>query len=232
MVVDGHTGVEHSIPVPRIYNDVKQLWGKTKTGYTPTLVVGYGGNWGENFWYMKTNVWEDARLASFVPRRILDPRSRRRVMVPEDEHNHFNNARVVKELYDAGVSVQLGAHGQREGLAAHWELWMFQQGGMTPLEAIRSATLNGAKYIGLDREIGSLEPGKLADLIVLDANPLENVRNTHEVHYTMVNGRLFDAATMNEIGNHPRTRKPFFFQTTGGETWGAAATEAITHDED
>jgi imidazolonepropionase-like amidohydrolase len=232
MVVDGHTGIEHSIPVPAVYDDVLQLWGKTKTGYTPTLVVGYGGNWGENFWYQKTNVWEDARLTSFVPRRILDARSRRRTMVPENEHNHLNNAHIAKKLYDAGVSVQLGAHGQREGLAAHWELWMFNQGGMTPLESIRSATLAGAKYIGLDREVGSLEPGKLADLVVLDGNPLQDIRNTHEVRYTMVNGRLFDAATMNEIGNHPRTRKLFFFQTAGGETWGAAAAEAMTHDED
>ncbi|HUP63051.1 MAG TPA: amidohydrolase family protein [Thermoanaerobaculia bacterium] len=232
MIVDGHTGIEHSIPVGAIYDDVVQLWSKSKTGYTPTLVVGYGGNWGENYWYQKTNVWADPRLTSFVPRRILDARSRRRTMVPEEELNHFSNASIAKKLYDAGVSVQLGAHGQREGLAAHWELWMFQQGGMTPLESIRSSTLSGARYLGLDKEIGSLEPGKLADLIVLDANPLENVRNTHSVRYTIVNGRIFDAATMNETGNHPRTRKPFFFQTVGGETFGAAAAEAMTHDED
>jgi len=232
MVVDGHTGIEHSIPVGAIYDDVLQLWGRTRVGYTPTLIVGYGGNWGENYWYQKTNVWEDERLAQFVPRRILDARSRRRTMVPEDEHNHFNNARIAKELLDAGVSIQLGAHGQRESLGAHWEIWMFQQGGMTPLQALRAATLDGARYLGFDREIGSLEPGKLADLVVLDANPLENIRNTHAVRYTVVNGRIYDAATMNEIGNHPRTRKPFFFQSAGGETWGAATTEAMTHDED
>jgi imidazolonepropionase-like amidohydrolase/Tol biopolymer transport system component len=232
MVVDGHTGVEHSIPVAKIYDDVTQLWAQTKVGYTPTLIVGYGGNWGENYWYQKTNVWEDERLSQFVPRRILDARSRRRTMVPEDELNHFNNARVAKELHDAGVSVQLGAHGQRESLGAHWEIWMFEQGGMTPLQALRAATLDGARYLGFDREIGSLEPGKLADLIVLDANPLENIRNTHAVRYTVVNGRIFDAATMNEIGNHPRTRKPFYFQMPGNETWGSAATEAMTHDED
>jgi imidazolonepropionase-like amidohydrolase/Tol biopolymer transport system component len=232
MVVDGHTGVEHSIPVANIYDDVTQLWGQTKVGYTPTLIVGYGGNWGENYWYQKTNVWEDERLSQFVPRRILDARSRRRTMVPEDELNHFNNARVAKELLDAGVKVQLGAHGQRESLGAHWEIWMFQQGGMTPLQALRAATLDGARYLGFDREIGSLEAGKLADLIVLDANPLDNIRNTHAVRYTVVNGRIFDAATMNEIGNHPRQRKPFFFQMPGNETWGPAATEAMTHDDD
>jgi len=232
MIVDGHTGVEHSIPVGKIYDDVVQLWSHSKTGYTPTLIVGYGGNWGENYWYQKTNVWEDARLSSFVPRRVLDSRSRRRVMVPENEHNHLNNAAIAKRLYDAGVSVQLGAHGQRESLGAHWELWMFNQGGMTPLESLRSATLAGARYLGLDKDIGSLEPGKLADLVVLDANPLENVRNSTSVHYTVVNGRIFDSATMNEIGNHPRTRKPFFFQTPGGETWGAAATAASADDDD
>ncbi len=232
MIVDGHTGIEHSIPVQKIYDDVMQLWSHSKTGYTPTLIVGYGGNWGENYWYQKTNVWEDARLTKFVPRRILDARSRRRVMVPEDEINHLSNARIAKRLYDAGVSVQLGAHGQRESLGAHWELWMFNQGGMTPMESLRSATLAGAKYLGFDKDIGSLEAGKLADLVVLDANPLDNVQNTRTVRYTIVNGRIFDAATMNEIGNHPRTRKPFFFEMPGSETWGAAATAATAHDED
>jgi imidazolonepropionase-like amidohydrolase/Tol biopolymer transport system component len=232
MVVDGHTGVEHSIPVAKIYGDVVQLWSKTRTGYTPTLVVGYGGNWGENYWYQKTDVWADEHLQTFVPRRILDPRSRRRVMVPEDEHNHFENARVANQLHEAGVSIQLGAHGQREGLAAHWEMWMFQQGGMLPHASLRAATLDGARYLGMDRDLGSLETGKLADLIVLDRNPLEDVKNTHSVRYTMVNGRLFDSATMNEIGNHPRTRKPFYFQLPGGETWGPAAAEALAHTDD
>ena len=232
MVVDGHTGIEHSIPVAKIYDDVTQLWGQTKVGYTPTLVVGYGGNWGENYWYQTTNVWANERLATFVPRRILDPRSRRRTIVPEDELGHFNNARATKQLRDAGVSVQLGAHGQREGLAAHWEVWMFEQGGMTAHQALRAGTLAGAQYLGFDREIGSLEPGKLADLIVLDRNPLENIRNTESVRYTVVNGRVFDAATMNEVGNHPRTRKPFFFELPGNETWGPAATEALAHTDD
>lgn len=230
MVVDGHTGVEHSIPVANIYSDVLQLWSKSKTGYTPTLIVGYGGNWGENYWYQKTNVWADDRLTKFVPRRILDARSRRRVMVPEDEENHFNNARVTNELRNAGVSVQLGAHGQREGLGAHWEIW--NQGGATPLQSLRSATLSGAQYLGMDKDIGSLEAGKLADLIVLDKNPLENIMNTHTVHYTVVNGRIFDSATLDELGNHPHKRKPFFFELAGQETWGAAATAAVVHDED
>ncbi len=216
MVVDGHTGIEHSLPVARIYGDVLSLWRQTGTQYTPTLGVAYGGLWGENYWYQKTNVWENERLLAFVPREVIDADSRRRTMAPDDEFNHLNNARICKELTDAGVRVQLGAHGQREGLAAHWELWMFVQGGMTPHEALRAGTLNGAIYLGLDGDIGSLEKGKLADLIVLERNPLESIRDSEHVRYTMVNGRLFDARTMNELGNHPRERMPFFFEREPG----------------
>ncbi|HUF18191.1 MAG TPA: amidohydrolase family protein, partial [Thermoanaerobaculia bacterium] len=212
MVVDGHTGIEHSIPVAHIYDDVVQLWSKSDTFYTPTLVVGYGGLWGENYWYQKTNVWENERLLSFVPREIVDQRSRRRVMAPDDDFNHFDNARIARELHDAGVPVMIGAHGQREGLAAHWETWMMEQGGMTPLEALKTATIYGARYMGMEKDLGSLEPGKLADILVLERNPLENLRNTEHIRYTIVNGRMFDARTMNELGNRPKTREKFFFE--------------------
>jgi imidazolonepropionase-like amidohydrolase/Tol biopolymer transport system component len=231
MVVDGHTGVEHSIPVANAYDDVVQLWSKSHSGYTPTLIVGYGGLWGENYWYAKTNVWEDKRLLTFVPRRVIDSRSRRRTLAPDDEWNHFSNAALAKKLNDAGVSVQLGAHGQREGLGAHWELWMFVQGGMTPLQAIRAATFSGAHYIGMDKDVGSLEPGRLADLLVLDSNPLDNIRNSESIRYTIANGRIFDAMTMNEIGNHPRTRQPFYFELPGNDAAGRA-TMATTDDDE
>ena len=215
MVIDGHTGVEHSIPMAKVYADVVQLWSGTKVGYTPTLIVGYGGIWGENYWYDKTHVWEDERLLSFVPREIIDERSRRRVTAPDEEYTHIRNAEVAKRLSDAGVSVQLGAHGQREGLGAHWELWMFAQGGMTPLEALRSATLRGAQYLGMDKDIGSLEPGKLADLVILSANPLEDIRNSTSIDQVVLNGRVYDGKTMNEAGAKPQKHEPFFWQQPG-----------------
>ncbi|WP_462151215.1 amidohydrolase family protein [Pseudoalteromonas xiamenensis] len=209
MIVDGHTGIEHSIPPAKIYDDIRQLWSQSDVGYTPTLGVAYGGIWGENYWYDKTDVWNHPRLSKFVPKNQLLPRSMRRVKAPEHHYNHFNSARIAAELQDLGVTVNLGAHGQREGLAAHWEIWMFAQGGMTPLEAIRAATIDPAKYIGLDKHIGSLEVGKLADLVVIDGDPLANIRDTDKVEYTMLNGRLFDAATMNEVGKQAREKLYF-----------------------
>ena len=209
MVIDGHTGVEHSIPVANIYDDIEQLWSQSDVGYTPTLGVAYGGIWGENYWYDKTDVWNHPRLSKFVPKNQLLPRSMRRIKSPDHHYNHFNNARVAKELQDLGVLVNLGAHGQREGLAAHWEIWMFAQGGMSPLQAIRAATLDPAKYVGLDQHIGSIEVGKLADLVVVDGDPLKNIRDTDKVSYTMINGRLFDAATMQEVGKKPRAKLYF-----------------------
>ena len=200
MVVDGHTGVEHSIPVANVYKDVVELWPPGRVGYTPTLIVGYGGLFGETYWYQHTNVWEDPKLSRFVPPFVLDPRSRRRTMAPETEFNHVNNARAAKRLLDAGVSVQVGAHGQREGLGAHWEIWMLVQGGMSPHEALRCATLRGAAYLGMDKDLGSLEPGKLADIAVIDGDPLKDIRVSENVRYAMVNGRLYDATTLQEVG--------------------------------
>jgi imidazolonepropionase-like amidohydrolase len=135
-------------------------------------------------------------------------------MAPEEEYEngHMLVSRSLKKLSDAGVLVNMGAHGQIQGIGAHWEIWMMAQGGMTPLEALRTATANPAKALGLDEWVGTLQPGKLADLIVMDQNPLENIRNTESIRYTMVNGRLYDAETMNEIGNYDRKRGPFFWE--------------------
>ncbi len=233
MILDGHSGIEHTIPIAPIYNDVTSLWGASGVGSTPTLIVGYGGIWGENYWYQKTNVWENERLMNFTPRAVVDERSRRRMKIPDDDFGHMALAKNCKDLIDAGGRVQLGAHGQLQGLGAHWELWMFEQGGMTPMEALRCATLYGAEYIGMGDDLGSLEPGKLADLVVLDQNPLDNIRNSESVRYVMINGRIFDAMTMNEIGNHPRERMVFYWERPGandGFVWrGEAVGFGVDH---
>lgn len=212
MIVDGHTGIEHALPLARLYDDVVQLWRQTRTAYTPTFNVAYGGLDGEHYWYAKTDVWADPRLQAFVPRRLLDARARRPQAAPDGEWNHLEVAREAAKLRRAGVGVQIGAHGQREGLGAHWELWSLVQGGMTPLEALRCATLGGAEYLGMERHLGSIEPGKLADLVVLDRNPLEDIRHSNSARLVMLNGRLYDAARMDEIAPRARPRPPYWWE--------------------
>ncbi len=222
MILDGHTTIEHNIPVATLYDDVIQLWKNSHTANTPTLIVTYGALNGENYWYQHTNVWEKERLLRFTPRAVIDSRSRHRTMAPEEEYEngHILVSKSLKKLTDAGVTINMGAHGQIQGIGAHWETWMMAQGGMTNLEALKTATINPATALGLDKWIGSLQPGKLADLIIMDKNPLDNIQNTESIRYTMINGRLYDAETMNEIGNYNNPRAKFYWENAkNGESF-------------
>ena len=214
MILDGHTTIEHNLPVAPLFNDVVQLWKNSKTAYTPTLIVNYAGLSGEYFWYQHSNVWEKERLLRFTPRAVLDTRSRHRTMVPDEEYvnGHILVSKSLKKLADEGVAVNMGAHGQLQGLGAHWEIWMMQQGGMTNMQALQTATINPAYSLGFDKWIGSLQPGKLADLLVMDKNPLDDIRNTETIRYTMINGRLYDADQMHEIGNTNKPRTKFYWE--------------------
>ncbi len=202
MFLDGHTTLEHNLPVAPLYEDMLKLISSSKTAYTPTFIVLYGGMSGENYWYQNTNVWENEKLQYFNAPGQIDARSRRRTMASNDDYFFVTVSQSAKALSDRGVLVNTGAHGQLDGLGEHWETWMMQMGGMSNHEALRAATLNGAKSLGLDKDVGSLESGKLADLLVLDANPLTDIRNTQTIRYVMLNGRMYDATTLAQLGNH------------------------------
>ncbi len=217
MILDGHTSIEHNIPVAPLYKDVVDLWSASKTANTPTLVVNYAGLSGEYYWYQTSNVWENEHLLKYTPRGIIDSRARHRTMVPmeEYENGHILTSRSLKKLVDEDVKVCVGGHGQLQGLGVHWEMWMLGQGGMTNHEVLRAATIHGAQYIGMGDDLGSIEVGKLADLIVLEKDPLEDIQNSQYVNYTMVNGRLYDTSTMNEIGNRDLSRTKFYWELEG-----------------
>jgi imidazolonepropionase-like amidohydrolase len=211
MVADGHNGIEHSIPVSPLYKDVLTLYGESGVSYTPTLIVSYGGLWGENYWYSKMNVFEHARLQSFMPQQMLDQK-RRRMKIEEDDWNHIENAKATKALSDAGVKVNNGAHGQIQGMGVHWEMWMMAQGGMSPMAALKASTINGAEYLGLGDDLGSIEEGKLADIVILGKDPLKNIQNSDSVEMVMINGRLYDATTMNEVVTGNTKRRPLWWE--------------------
>lgn len=212
LIGDGITGVEHNVPALRLYEDVLQYWRQSEAGYTPTLVVTFGGLTSEDYYYQDTEVWKHPLLANFVPPAVLQPRSVRRPMAPEADYRDDDAAAAAKGLVDAGILVNTGGHGQREGLATHWEMWSFVRGGFSPMEALAAATINPARYLGMDGDIGSLEPGKLADLVIIDGNPLEDIRQTDRISHVVLNGRVYAAESLSEVFTGDSKLQPFYWQ--------------------
>lgn len=241
-LLDGHTNLEHNLPVANYYDDIVQLMSHGATSNTPTLVVLFGELFGENYLYQTQRTWTDPKIRAYVQESNS---SYSPVNAPGSAPTHVRNmtaihvadelweigfravARSVKKLDDAGVVINAGSHGQVPGLSLHWEMWLLSQGGMSNHRVLRTATLNGARTLALDSQIGSLQPGKLADLIVLDGNPLEDIHNTNSVRYTMLNGRLYDSLSMNEIGNYDRPRTSFYWERKDyhGIDWNEAWSE-------
>jgi hypothetical protein len=204
-LLDGYPGHEHNYPIYPLYKDVVQLVAQSGITYTPTLIVAYGAPWSENYWYEHYDIHADPKVRRFMPHYDVDQRSLRRPQWFRDDQYKFTQyAQQAKKIMDAGGHVGLGGHGQMQGLGVHWELWSLATGGFTPLQTLRIATLSGAEGIGLGKELGSLEVGKLADMDILDKNPLEDIRNSVALAYVMKNGRLYDANTLAEVW--PRTR--------------------------
>ena len=212
MVADGNSAIEHNLPQSKLYDDVLQFWGQTNVAYTPTLVVVYGGLTVEHYWYQETDVWTHPILSNYVPPHILQPASVRRIKAPIEDYHFITVAAEAGRMADEGVLVTIGAHGQREGLASHWEIWGFAKGGMSPVQALRTATIASATKLGMEDDIGSLEMGKLADLVILDSNPLEDIYQTDKIDKVMLNGRLYDAATLDETVTGERKSAPFYWQ--------------------
>ncbi len=213
--IDGYSGIEHALPVTPLYQDVVELFKASQTTNSPTLLVSYGGPFGENYFYTHENVHGDAKLRHFAPHASVDARTRRRGpgaggspgragWFLEEEYVFSKHAEFIGKLLADSARAAVGSHGQLQGLGYHWELWALGSGGVDNHDVLRAATILGAEAIGFGSDLGSIEEGKLADILVLDQNPLDDLRNTRSLRYVMKNGRLYDADTLDEVW--PRQR--------------------------
>lgn len=192
MILDGFTGFEHGLPVVPVYGDIIQLLARSKTTYTPTFVAGYAKPGSMDYYYASQDVHADPRASRFMPHDLLDRVTGIRVLIPDDQYLYKLASRSAYDIVKAGGNVAVGGHGNHPGLGPHWELWSFVDGGMPAHDALRLATLDSASAIGVAQDVGSLEVGKLADLIVLNTDPRTNIRKTTDISRVMKGGHLYD----------------------------------------
>jgi Tol biopolymer transport system component len=197
--IDGFSGNEHALPIVPLYADVVNTFVKSGITYTPTLLVAYGGPWAENYFYETTEVHDDAKMQRFMPHSVLDTKSQRRPWFRKEEQVFPKLAASAAKIVHSGGRVLIGGHGQIQGLQCHWEMWALQSGGLTNMEVLRAATIHGTEAIGYGQDLGSIEPGKLADLIVLNKDPIADIHNTNSIRYVMKNGELFEGDTLNQV---------------------------------
>jgi imidazolonepropionase-like amidohydrolase/Tol biopolymer transport system component len=212
MVLDGYTAWEHALPTAPLYKDVVELVARSKVHYTPTLIVAYGGASMEPYFSRLGKIHDDAKLRRFTPEDNLD-RFRSSQIIPEEEEHWIDVSKAAAAISKAGGNVSLGAHGNRQGLGAQWEMWGLKMGGLSNLEAIRNSTLVPAQKLAFDRDVGSLEVGKFADFLVLDANPLDDIQNSRKLRYTVKNGFVYDAESMTRVWPSKQKLPRIFWQS-------------------
>ena len=198
--IDGMHGNEHTLPDSPIFKDVVELFARTRTAYTPTLIVQYNAESMREYFFTRTDVHGNPKVRRFYPHNRLDELTQRRPGWQRDDEFQFRQAAAqAAKIQRAGGLVGIGGHSELQGLGYHWEMWAFEMGGMTPVEVLRAATIDGARIIGVDQDLGSIEAGKLADMVILDANPLVNIRNTESIYRVIQNGRLYNGDTLDQI---------------------------------
>ena len=197
--IDGFSGNEHSVPVSPLREDIVRLFAQSRTSYTPTISVAYGTTPALFDFIINKRPQDDLKFRHFVPPGIVAEKLRNRHWMPPESQSWRLIAADAVAIQRAGGLVGIGSHGEMQGLGYQWEMQAFAAGGATPMETLKAATIGSAEVIGHSDDVGSLEPGKFADLLILDADPTADISNAMNIGAVMKNGRLYDPMTLDEI---------------------------------
>lgn len=195
LALDGQTGWEHLIAPFPVYRDVVTFFGQAGIQNPPTVIVAGHVNGAKTYYRPRAGLDRDAKFLRVFPRAALARMTAGERVLPKSEFSFPFMAETAAEMMRAGAYSGLGEHGEQPGIGTHWEAWALAE-AMTPLEVLTVGTMHGARFVGLESEIGSIVPGKLADLIVLNGDPLADIRRTADIAYVMKGGWLYDGATL------------------------------------
>lgn len=200
-ILDGYSGLEHALPPPMLHGDVTKLFAQSGTSTVLTLMITHGGLRGDKVFIDRSRPFEDAKYARFAPdwyRISRFTNSRAHLFC---QYHYPVSASSAADIFREGGLAGIGAHGDIPGLGTHWELQAHVEGGWSPAEALWAGTMGSATVIGREAQLGSLEVGKLGDLVVLEADPLADIRNTLAIRYVVKNGRIYGDEDLKEVAS-------------------------------
>lgn len=209
-IIDGYAGNEHALATP-IYRDVIELLARSGTAYDTTLQILNGGPGAQDNFVVRDRPLDDPKFLRTRPYVVAAQSGDQRLWSDPSNMLFPRLGGDAARVQRAGGVIGMGSHGEIPGPGFHWEMEAHVMGGMTAMEAVRAGTIDSARAIGRGDEFGSIEPGKYADLVVLDRDPREDIRYTRMTFQVMKNGRLYDADTLDEIAPDRKHFKPPWF---------------------
>jgi Tol biopolymer transport system component len=178
----------------RAYEDVIQIIAKSQMTITPTAALGGF----QRLVAREPAVLDDPRMQLF-PQWVLDAARPRPGQPPGGGGvPPTQTFATIKALHDAGARIVAGTDSPlvAYGISLHGELEDYVTAGLTPFEALQTATVNPARLLGVEMELGTLAVGKLADLVVIDGDPLADIKNTRRVRTVIKNGEIYEVASL------------------------------------
>jgi Tol biopolymer transport system component len=224
--LDGFTGFEHYIPTLPIYADVAEFLGRAGTVYSPTVNVAGNPYGAFHYWRAKHNLLADPKFMRFIPTAAAKELMSYIRDRPDSVYSFPIVAEGLADIIHHGGYGALGSHGEDFGIGTQHEIWSYAT-ALTPLEVLTVASKDGAYFLGLDQELGTLKVGKLADLIVLDADPLEDIHNTARMAYVMKNGVLYNSETLDELWPVKKSYGPVHWDDPAATAAKARPTEPL-----